>query len=782
MKSRLAAFAATSCLALNWGSVAQAQATTELEEVVVTAQKREESLQDVAIAVSAFSGEALERAQIENPQDIQFSIPNAVLVGNDRFTLRGIGNNAISSTADNGTQTFFNGATVGLTPQDEFYDVERIEVLRGPQGTLYGRNTTGGAVNIITRRPTSGFEGYIFAQAGNFESLKLQGAINLPLGDRLRQRFAGYWFERDGYTENLATGNRIDGRRQFGVRSTTEADLPWQVTGALTLQYFEEDSSRARETKRLCKADPVLGCSPNELGFDSPNTSPVILQSLLRTPIFAGIYPPGADIYAGAPNPRNLRQVAADYDPQTTGENFIGTLELTKDIGTLSFTSLTSYSEGKSRASTDWDNADLPFRFLRPITYQLGPNRQVTTDRLLTVDLFTARSRTWSQELRVSSDNEGMFNFTAGAFLFDSKGRSRFEIWHPTIELFTRGVGLPAASQRVDNDTPYSRTKAWALFGEGYLQFTDTTKLTVGVRYTDEEKAIRTRSIVLVAPTPYIVGERDWQEWTGKVALDHEMELGFTDQTLLYGSVARGYKGGGLNPGNAVDPDFEPETVTAYEVGAKNQLLGRALQANLAAFYYDYKGLQLGQRIGGNAVTANADAEIWGLEGEFLWAPSDSWLFDANLSYLSTEIGQFLTIDAANPAQSLTTRAPAVPVNLAGNELPYAPGYKVKVGGQYSLPVAGWTATLRADVTWQDGFYAREFNTPNDRIDGWALADLQLRLVRPDKRLELQAYVKNVTDEDNIVSSIIEDALIGSYRNVRLLEPRTFGASILARF
>jgi outer membrane receptor protein involved in Fe transport len=782
MTYRLTALAAVSTVALMCAAPAVAQTSNEIEEIVVTAQKRTESLQDVGIAVTALSAEALQRAQIENAQDIQFSIPNAMLVGNDRFTLRGIGNNAISSTADNGTQTFFNGASVGLSPQDEFYDLERVEVLRGPQGTLYGRNTTGGAVNLITRKPTATFEGFGFAQVGNFNSVKLQGAINLPLGPNLRQRFAGYWFDRDGYTKNLSTGNRIDDRHQFGVRSTTQADLPGEVTGTLTLQYFEEDSKRARETKRLCKAIAVLGCSPNELGFDSPNTSAVIMQTLLRTPIFAGIFPPGGDIYAGAPNPPNLREVAADYDPKTKGENFIGTLELSKAFGALQVTSLTSYSEGSSAASTDWDNADLPFRFLRPITYQLGPDRQVTTDRLLTTDLFTSRSRTWSQEVRVATDNAGPFNFTAGGFFYDSKGRARFEIWHPAIELFTRGIGLPTASQHVDNDTPYSRTKAWAAFGEAYYAVSDATKLTLGLRYTDEEKSIRTRSIVLAAPTPYIVADRAWQRWTGKLAVDHKADLSFTDETLLYASAARGYKGGGLNPGNAVSPDFRPETVMSYEVGAKNQLLGRTLQANLAAFYYDYTDLQLGQRIGGNAVTANADAKIWGLEGEFLWTPTDRWLFDSNLSYLHTEIGNFLTIDAANPAQSLTTKTPAVAVNLSGKELPYAPDFKAKVGGQYSFPIGGWTAALRADVTWQDSFYAREFNTPNDRIEGWTLLDLQARLVSADERLELQAYVKNVTDEDNIVSSIIEDGLIGSYRNVRLLEPRTLGVSVLARF
>ena len=263
-----------------------------------------------------------------------------------------------------------------------------LKCCAGRKARSYGRNTTGGAINVITQRPTAAFEGFGFVQGGNFDSLKVQSALNLPLGPALRQRFAGYWFDRDGYTKNLATGKRIDDRHQYGLRSTTQADLPGEVTGTLTLQYFNEDSHRARETKRLCKAIPVLGCSPNELGFDSPNTSAVIMQTLFKTPFFAGVFPPGGDIYAGGPNPQNLREVAADYDPQTRATNFIGTIELSRKFGTLEFTSLTSYSEAKSSASTDWDNADLPFRFLKPITYQLGPNNLVNTDRLWLIRLI----------------------------------------------------------------------------------------------------------------------------------------------------------------------------------------------------------------------------------------------------------------------------------------------------------------------------------------------------------------------------------------------------------
>ena len=209
-----------------------------------------------------------------------------------------------------------------------------------------------------------------------------------------------------------------------------------------------------------------------------------------------------------------------------------------------------------------------------------------------------------------------------------------------------------------------------------------------------------------------------------------------------------------------------------------------ALQVNLTGFYYDYTGLQLGQRINGGVVTRNADATIYGLEGEFAYAAGEHWLFDANLSYLHTSIGTFFSEDAANPAQSLTATAPPVQVNLKGNDLPHSPAFKVKAGAQYvTSPFRGdWTATFRIDATWQDSYFAREYNTPTDRIDSWGVIDLQVRLENDPAGLGVRFFVKNLTDDDNITNIIIEDALIGRYRNARLLEPRTYGVIVQKRF
>ncbi|MFN9928346.1 MAG: TonB-dependent receptor [Phenylobacterium sp.] len=780
MKScRFAALSAVSVLALSLAAPALAADANEIEELVVTAQKREQNLQDVPIAVSAFSEAALDRVQIEDATDIQLSIPNAVLTGNDRFTLRGVGNNALAGV-DPGVPTFMNGAAIGYPPQNEYFDVARIEVLRGPQGTLYGRNTTGGAINIITRKPGSEFGGDVSLQGGNHGNVRVGGAVDLPLGGVAAVRLAGYKLERDGYTKNLSTGNDVDGRDQWGARGTLTFDIGEQTDVAVVLSRFEEDSSRAREGKRLCRAHPVLGCDPRFLGFDSPDANTTILQTLSRafTP-----FPAGGNIYAGAPNPTDLRKIAADTDPTYEATQSTAAFELNHDFGSITLSAIYGYSKFSTEQNTDWDNADLPFRFTRPITYFKDRTTQVTTDRLLTTDSFTARGTTKTGELRLASEFEGRFNFLVGYFGAEGTNSGGFETWHPSIELFQRALGRPQETWRVSALTRNGKSNTWALFGESYFEVTPELRLTLGARYTEEERSGEARSIVLSGLNPWVFSKFEGQKTTWKAAVDWSPDLAFTDKTLVYGSIATGYKGGGQNS-SAATPTFGPETVTAYEVGTKNVLMEGALQANLTAFYYDYTGLQLGQRINGGVVTRNADATIYGLEGEFAWSVGENWLFDANVSHLHTSIGTFLSEDAANPAQSLTATTPTVQINLKGNDLPHSPGFKVKAGAQYQTAVGDgdWMATFRADATWQDSYFSREYNTPTDRIDSWGVIDLQVRLDNDAQGLSARLFVKNVTNDDNITNIIIEDALIGRYRNARLLEPRTYGVIVQKRF
>lgn len=426
-----------------------------LEAVYVTARKRSEALQSVPVAVSAFTSESLERAKIVAAPDLQFSIPNAVLTGNDRFTIRGIGNNSL--TGENGVGLSLNGASIPYLPQDEFYDMDRIEVLRGPQGTLFGRNTTGGGISVTTKRANGKFGGDVNVELGNYNARRVGGTVNIPISEHLATRFSGYTLKRDGYTRNEFTGNRIDGRDQYGIRNATRIDF--DDAGAVNLVFgiYKEDSSRMREGKRLCKAVPVLGCSPNELGFDSPDATATILQTLAK---FYTPFPANGNIYAGAPNPTDLRAVAADTDPTFKLKHQFATLDYTVELGQFNVAYVGGYSNYSTEQNTDWDNSALPFRFTKPITYNVDRNTQVTTDRLLTTDSSVGKSKTWSHEVRASSQFKGMFNFTAGLFHLQSEGSAGFFIWNPIIELYQKAKGRPAETWFVDGESKLSTTKA----------------------------------------------------------------------------------------------------------------------------------------------------------------------------------------------------------------------------------------------------------------------------------------------------------------------------------
>ncbi len=790
--SALALAAATSCAA--WSQTAPAPASAAapaaptanadgspgtLDRIVITARKRAEASQSVPLSVSAFNAEMLERSKIAGAQDLQFSIPNAVLTGNDRFTIRGIGNNSLGG--DNGIGLAVNGAVTGFTVQDELFDIERVEVLRGPQGTLFGRNTTGGAIAVYTKRPTSVFGGNVSLELGNYEHKRIGGVLNIPFSDTLRQRFAGYVLKRDGFTRNETTGNNVDGRDQWSLRSSTQLTVGDNTEFNLVLASFKEDSTRTRETKRQCKAIAVLGCSPNELGFDSPDYTATVFRSLAASGVLGPVFPAGGNIYTGAANPADLRTVAADVDARTRINSDSATLEISHQFNPFTLTYTAGGTHADAQQSTDWDNATLAFRFTQPVTYSRAEGDVVTTDRLFTTDNFVAYSKTWTHELKIASRGKGPLGYTTGLFQLDSRGGGGFFIYHPIFEIFQRNLGRPAETQFINTETRGSVTKAWAWFGEGQWRIANGLNATLGARYTEEKRTGEGRSIVLSGPQPFTSRQPiDDDAWTGRASVDWAP----APDTLVYGSVATGYKGGGFNTGSGSNPTFEPEEVTAYELGVKRDWFDRTFRTNAAVFYNDYKNMQIGQRISAAAITANTNAVTKGFELEMAWVPNAALLFDANLSLLRTRIGDFLTEDAANPAQSLTVTTPPVKVSLTGNQLPHSPERKVKVGAQYSLPLlgTGWKMTARVDYVWQDKYFAREFNTPTDRIAAWSVTNLQLRLASPKNDIEIKAFVKNVTDNDNITNIIIEDPLVGRYRNVRLLDPRTFGVQVQYNF
>ena len=266
-------------------------ANAQLEEVIVTAQKRAESAQEVPIAITAFDEEAMQARQITGFADMRFAAPNVSysktnFTGNN-FQIRGVGTNLIAASSDSGVGVHVNEVPL-ISPrlfETEYFDVEQVAVLRGPQSTLYGRNSTGGAVNMITRTASPDqLEGNLEGQLGNYDHKKINGALNIPLGEQFAARFAGLWLERDGYTDNIFTGNDVDGRDQYALRATFSW-LGENTSADLMLSYFDEDSSRSRSQKTMCHNDPsgLLGCLPDKLDFDLPNPDSQLSNILAST-------------------------------------------------------------------------------------------------------------------------------------------------------------------------------------------------------------------------------------------------------------------------------------------------------------------------------------------------------------------------------------------------------------------------------------------------------------------------------------------------------------------
>lgn len=756
-----------------------------LEEIIVTAQKREQSLQDVPIAVSAFSGDALDTRAIEELVDLQMSVPNLIF-DQFRVNLRGVGNNAISSTAESGLGYHVNGvylnAPVGRNT--EYFDIERIEVLRGPQGTLYGRNTTAGVLNIITRRPTEEFGGDVSLQYGNYDNIRVRGALNVPLSENFRQRFAGIYLKRDGYNTNIFTGNDVDGRDSYALRSTSALDVGDNFTATLVVNYLKEDSNRASETKGTCTKDPQFGCSALDRGFETPD----VTNSLWNSIDFLGALP-GGDYFSDAFNPPDFRTVNIDQEPITQVDELFISLEMTYDFGDLSLTSVTGYQDLETYRFQDFDRFVSNQRLNFPVTYRADFVNDITTDEIRSGRQDILDASQFSQELRLASNFDGDFNFLVGAFYFEYDADSKAQFSHPVLSIGQNLLGLPDEAEFFSIESEDIVSDSFAVFGEGYYDMSEQTRLTVGVRHTWDDKAIKTRTVFWSLPD-FTVADADWSVTTGKLSVDHRLD----EDHLIYGTVSRGYKAGGLNPGGPAGGEtFDPEFLYTFEIGSKSTFLDGRLRANFNAFYYDYKGLQIGAVRGTSVVTVNADADIKGLEAELSFAATDRLFLDMSFSYLDVTLDNILTSDPGDP----DGLAPGVVIaldengepsfdndgniiqDIAGNTLRNAPNFSFKIGGDYTWEISGdYGLTARVDYSWQDDYFANEFNKPTDRINSWSQADAQLVFSPVDGNWSVEVYMKNIFDNDEVTRIGQDGPLVGRFRSVNVLEPRTYGLEL----
>ena len=471
--------------------VASEQADTG-DAIIVTAQKREEKLLDVPIAITAISADALDNQKIEGGSELLRAVPNVNFSKSNfsmyNFSIRGIGTKAISASSDPAVAVSFNNTPLirNRLFESEFFDMARVEVLRGPQGTLYGRNATGGVVNILPAMPKYKFEGEIKGEVGNYDTTRLSGMINIPLGDTLAFRASGAWTKRDGFDYNTFTQKRVNGRDLWSTRAILAWEPSDNFRANVIWQHFEEDDDRARTGKQLCTRDPgpdtingiavpdaargklSQGCLPGSLytdaAYGTPNGDSLAYiyvanqigwgyrasdRSVLR-PVRAG------DPYAGIVQSKNLREIATSYDPIFRAKNDVVQLNMEFEPSDgLKFVSQTAYSRDRYYSSQDYNrfvsaplfndsNVPLTDVFGTPLD-TVGPtpggqycdNQLGCSDRMLSADLSKSRSRQWSQELRLQSSWDGPVNFNLGANYINFKSQDDYYVFNNIFSLIS---------------------------------------------------------------------------------------------------------------------------------------------------------------------------------------------------------------------------------------------------------------------------------------------------------------------------------------------------------
>lgn len=648
-----------------------------VSDIIVTAQRRTQALQDVPIAVSAFSAEALKSARVDGASNLVLQVPNLnysqQLYGASNFQIRGVGYTLVTTAGDQGVGVAQNYAPIDRAriTDSEFFDVERVEVLRGLQGTLYGRNATGGVINIITNKPQLNvYSASLTGEYGNYDLKRLRGFVNISPSDEFGIRIAGTYLDRNGTMTNVSTGNRIDGRSLWSIRATIVAQPTERLRFTAMWEHFEQKDSRYG-ARQACVNDP----GPASVG-GVPVTGANARAFLSEGCRKVGIYEPGVlqgtnnsasslsgqlatltgyitgDANAGVIMPDDLRSMAMNVDPRNdiVNNNYQMTVEW-NPTDALTLSSITNRNLDHARLTGGLPAATTPFRSTPLTPGGVFDDPQIGPSRYLKVVSFNDLSQEqWSQEFRLQSDYGGFFDFNLGAFYYSAHR-------HNDIYFFANGqtlyVKTLAPTAYVDpNPEPdgtghnyyLSHSRYWlrskAAFGELYLRPTDTLTATLGLRYTHDRKRQPYAPLALLTPGRGIretfVQEAHFKEWTGRAIVEWKP----SQNNMIYASYARGYKGGGFNPpseGNATS-SFAPETVNSFEIGSKNSFFDRRLSLNVTGFYYKYNDYQYSVQDGLTTATRNVNSTIYGLELESIYRPIRRLTINTSVGYLKTRI------------------------------------------------------------------------------------------------------------------------------------------------
>ena len=729
-----AALVAISVLGLQVAPIAAQTADAALEEIIVTAQRRQENLQDVPIAISAMTGQMLQDAGVRDPRDLQAYVPSLQFQSGTAATttiifLRGVGIGDFNANTTGAVGVYVDDVFLGANSGKLFnvFDGEGVEVLRGPQGTLYGRNTTGGAIKFASRKPTDELSTDLSVLYGRYNEVRLEGGIGGPIiEDKLKIRVSGLYNTRDGWLRNRVTGHELNDVDLWAAR----AILDFTPTDSLLLRlslHSGQNNGGARQFQHRGQG----------VGFDG---SPLFDEN--GVPL---------DGMGYADTDHNLN--AGDYNIEgkekvkVSGGSLLG--ELALDGVTL--TSITAYEKVDRNTLEDTD---------------ASPNDVLTS-------VYIDKPEQWSQELRIHSNSEGNLSWIAGAFYFDDKletdsSYDLLRVLRPFFVTDENPTGFAPESSVGLLRYPYTQdTRSTALFGQVDYQFLDALTLTAGLRYTEDRIDLKYSSYFdespyFTFPVIDLHESKTFSNVSGRLALAYAM----SDDTLLYGSVSSGYNSGGFAGFAAIDPiqlqPFDEETLYAYEVGVKSELLDRRVRLNAAAFYYDYQDLQVFIYDTSSGVPVQiklnaGSARIYGLEAELTVRPTAQFEAFLSASTLNSEYQDF---------------SDGLGNDFSGNQLINAPEFSMSAGLTWTQPIgAAGSLQATASGSYQSKIYFTPANDNAYSQSSVTMLNARLAWTPPGGALEVALWGKNLTDERwvNFMAPII------TMDQLNYNDPETYG-------
>jgi iron complex outermembrane receptor protein len=733
-----------------------------LEEVTVTATRRTERLQEVASSANVFSAEDLQALRVLQPLDLAEQTPGLLAkygpngLATVGFYVRGVGINDFTGTVDPSVGVYVDEVFQPTPDMLNFavHDIARVEVLRGPQGTLYGRNSTGGAINFITARPTEEFEGFARAGYGSYDTFTAAGALSGPLSETLRGRLSVSAINAsssDGYAHNRFTDNELGKIESLAVRGQVEWLPSEDFSLRLTYNYGDSESELPllQHVGTRDPGNPAALCAPVIAGRVDEGACVDLL----------GYFDDDGDIYTGD----------AGVDPELFLRSDDVTLTMNWNLGSATLTSISGYADFSKRQSQDID---------------ASPN--------VAADNFTFNDvENFSQEIRLTSDDSFRYPWIVGA----NYGKTDID-WFQTIDL--TALAIPTSNGAEQS------TEAWALFGQLTIPLSDSFDLIGGLRFTNETRdwtgatfvgtfanlnealasgAFRLSQLPLPPGDPGEGGPLDFPTSIDEEKVDFSAVLRYrpSEDAMYYLSVSEAFRSGGYSSAvifsqEALEP-YDSETLRSYEVGMKLSLAENRVRFNTSAFFYDFEDFQATfvRATEASARLQNAgDVEIYGLEASLDWMPVERLTLGAGISLMESEI---VETDVVLPPLDGGPDA-----TIEGNEIPNAPSVSFNGRIRYQWPVGGaLAAAIQTDFNYVDEHFLEPNNREYLAEDGYFTANARVSLLSQDERWSVSAWVKNIGDEEYRTAA--QDlALSLGFSEIVVGVPTTWGVEFEYRF